>query len=239
MTEPANRARTRLGVGERVSLTFSLGSATWSGVPASDLSSTSGATVVYTAPETAQSVTITATGGGCTASISFQIVQPNAVVMTPRYPGKVQHTQNYPDVGMYTKIFLMPDDVNFHRVEFLEDDVPMVGNGVYSCHNGSGHHPNPNGLGATTHVSAGQGTEMNANDHVYSGHCGSTWSSPDTGSEHFPIPWKYRVVGKAAWRAIQTVDHRISCASNGLLTATKAGAWATIGAGDATGDGKT
>jgi hypothetical protein len=195
--------------------------------------------VTYTAPDTAQSVTISATGGGCTATITFQIVQPTSVAMEPQYPGKAEHTQDYPDVGLRTNIYLGPDDVNFNRVEFLELEIGCIADGVYACQNGSGHGPNPNGLGATTNVTAGKGTAMNANDHVYSGHCGRTWSRPDLGTEHFPIPWQFRVVGTTTWIAIQTVDQRVNCAANGLLTASKAGAWASIGAGDATGDGIT
>ena len=59
MEEPPDLARTRLGVGERVRVSYSLGSATWTMAGKGSLSSDSGATVTYTAPKKAGSVTLT------------------------------------------------------------------------------------------------------------------------------------------------------------------------------------
>jgi hypothetical protein len=234
MTEPANRARTRLGVGERVRVTFSLGSATWTLTGRGRLSSTNGATITYTAPAVSGDVTLTATGSGCNATISFTIVVPDSVHMTRHHPGQVEHTQTFPDIGMLTRIFLGPDDVNFYRVQFLELEIACTATGVHSCHNGSGHFPNANGLGATTHVVAGRGTRMNAVDHVYSGHCGNPWAAPQVGRMHWPIPWRYRVGNGGAWHRLTRVHQRIRCEATGRLTATKAGASAHAQAGDAT-----
>lgn len=236
MTEPPDRARIRMGVGERVRTTYSLGSAAWTVAGGGTLSATSGATVTYTAPNTAGSVTLTATGGGCSASITFTIVAPKSVRMVKKFTSaaRVEHTQSFPDVGMFTNIFLAPDDVNFHRVEFLELEIGCTAVGVYACQNGKGHGPNPNGLGATTHVQAGVGTFMNASDHVYSGHCGLAYVAPGTGSEHFAIPWRWRVGHSGAFNTLSTVDQRVSCDAAGLCTATKAGARVSVQAAAAT-----
>jgi len=226
MTEPADRARTQIGVGERVRVTYSLGAAAWTLAGDGSLSSENGATVTYTAPNAAAEVTLTATGSGCSVSISFTIVEPSAVRMFRHLndPTRVRHTQNFPDIGFRANIFLAPANVNFHRVQFLELECPCTATGVYACHNGAGHGPNANGLGATTHVQGSMGTHMAAVDNIYSGHCGAAWAAPQTGSEHFAIPWRWRVGASGAFRRLATVHQRINADAGGRLTASKAGA---------------
>jgi hypothetical protein len=231
-TQPANRARTKIGVGEEVSCTFSLGSATWSLAGGGTLSSTSGATVTYTAGDTGGSATLTATGSGCTSTITFTIVAPSSVHMDRI--SAVQHTKLWPDVGMRTTPFVGPDDVSFYNIQYREVDVPMQGGGVYSCHIGASHDPHPATLSASTTVTAGKGTQMNASDHVYSGACAVAPANP-TGFELFPIPYEYKV-GSGSFHNFATVDQRVSCVATGALQATKASAQAdtTVGANTVT-----
>ena len=235
MEEPPDRARTRLGVGEKVRVSYSLGSATWTIAGKGSLSSDSGATVTYTAPKQAGSVTLTATGCDCSASITFTIVEPNAVNMFKRYldPKRVQHNQNYPDSGMYINVFLAPADVNFHKVQYLELEIGCDASGVYICLNGQGHNPDPNGAGATTHVQSGMGTWMSGMDQIYSSDCG-VWTAPDTGDEHLAIPWQWKIDDADTWKTFTTVHQRVNCDATGNLTSTKAGAIATVMVTDAT-----
>jgi len=235
MEEPPDRARTRLGVGEKVRVSYSLGSATWTIAGKGSLSSDSGATVTYTAPKQAGSVTLTATGCDCSASITFTIVEPNAVNMFKRYldPKRVQHNQNYPDIGMYINVFLAPADVNFHKVQYLELEIGCDASGVYICLNGQGHNPDPNGAGATTHVQSGMGTWMSGMDQIYSSDCG-VWTAPDTGDEHLAIPWQWKIDDADTWKTFTTVHQRVNCDATGNLTSTKAGAIATVMVTDAT-----
>jgi hypothetical protein len=229
MEEPPDRARTKMAVGERVRVTYSLGAATWTAAGGGTFSATEGATVTFTAPNTAGSVTLTATGGGCTQTITFTVVEPNGVRMHKKFnAGHIQHTANMPDIGTLCNIFLAPADVNFHRVQFLELEIGQTATGVYACLNGSGHGPNPNGLGATTHVNAGVGTFMAATDHVYSGHCGVAYVAGTTGTEHFAIPWQWRVGGAGAFKTFTTAHQRVNCSNVGLCTITKAGAQASV-----------
>jgi hypothetical protein len=190
--------------------------------------------VSYFAPDTAGTATLTATGGGCSCSITFTIVAPSSVAMDR--VSAVQHTQGYPDVGMYTSICIGPDDVSFYNIQYHEVDVPMQGDGVYACHVGEGHDAHPATLDASTTVVSGKGTKMNAQDHVYSGWCtaypvstggsgGGSGSSPTTGYELFPIPYEYKV-GSGSFHNFATVDQRITCDASGALTATKGGATA-------------
>jgi hypothetical protein len=230
MEEPADRTRTRMGVGERVRVTYSIGAGDWAISGDGTLSQTNGQTVTFTAPGRGGSVTLTATGGGCSASITFTIVEPQSVHQIKKFTSaaRVEHTLNMPDVGMFTNIFFGPDDVNFHWTQFLEDEVMSTSTGVWSCLNNSGHHPNANGLGFTTHVQAGMGTYADAMDHLYSGHCGIPWSAPQTGTELWPIPWRWRVGTSGAFHALTTVNQRVNCDAAGSCTISKAGATVSV-----------
>lgn len=229
-TAPANRARTKVGVGEEVTLKFSLGNASWSTI-AGRLSSLSGASVVFTAPDRAASVTVTATGSGCTATITFTVVEPSSVRMR-RYPGTgVKHTVHRPDVGIRTEIYLLPDDVCFYNVSYHEVDVHAVCSGVYSPFTGLGHDPHPATLGMSMTVIAGLGTKANAMDSVYSGDPGTLPPFPP-GSEVYDIPYEFKV-GAGPWKQFATVRHDCSLATDGVtLTVTKAGATGTVRVGD-------
>jgi hypothetical protein len=232
MAEPPDRARTRMAVGERVRVTYSLGGAEWTIAGDGELSATSGATVTFTAPDRAGSVTLTATGSGCSASITFTIVEPSIVRMVKKFTSatRVRHTLNMPDVGIITNIFIAPSDVNFHRIQWIELEVNFSATGLYACNRpgGNGHFPNPNPLGMTTHVQERVGTAAAANDNIYSGHCGIPWSAPLTGSMVYPIPWRWRVGGSGSFRPLQTVNQRHTVDAAGLCTATKAGAIGTV-----------
>ena len=221
MTEPPDRTRTTVGVGERTTLTYSLGDATWT-CSAGDryLSSTSGASVVFRAtPLPNASVTITATGGGCSATITFTVIPPNQVRMLPY---ERLHQQNTHKVGMHTNIFFKPDTVNFHRVEYLEDEVMCNANGVYACINNTGHGPNANPLPATTHVAHGYGTQIDAFDEIKSGYCNFGTTQGD-GHIQWDIPWRYRVRGYTDYHRFDLVHQICTSATSGRLTASKAG----------------
>ena len=228
MEEPPDRARARMAVGERVRVTYSLGAADWTIAGDGELSATNGATVTFTAPNQAGSVTLTATGSGCRASITFAIVAPSGVRMVKRFTSaaRVQHTLNMPDVGMLTNIFLTPSDVNFHRIQWLEDEINFTATGVYLCNRpgGNGHSPNPNPLGMTTHVQERVGTAAAAFDHIYSGHCGAAWAAPQTGTMLYPINWRWRVGNSGGFHLLTTVNQRFNVDAAGVCTGTKAGA---------------
>jgi hypothetical protein len=220
-TQPSNRARTKIGVGEEVELTVSGGSATWSVSAGGRLSGTSGASVTFTAGDRAASATITAQTPTSTCAITFTIVEPSGVSMT-RYPGTgIKHTINRPNVGIQTAIYFLPDDVCFYRLEYHEVDVPCACTGVYTPFNGVGHDPHPATLSLSQDVVAGHGTKCNAMDSVYSGDPG-TPPPFAPGTELFPIPYEYRVIG-GGWHRFATVNQLCALAGTNL-TASKGGA---------------
>jgi hypothetical protein len=225
-TTPGARTRTTIGVGEEVNLTHSPGSAAWTRT-AGTLSAANGVTVIFTAPDTTQNVTVRAGA----ATIVLHVIAPTSVIMD-REPGTgVKHTLNRPNSGIQTRVFLGPDTVNFNKVRYRELDVNAVANGVYSCFGTTPTgHCNAGGGGApcpdkavTSTVVAGKGTQSVRGDCAYSGECGT---APPfvSGSITFSIPYEYKV-GAGAFRWFRTVVqiHSLVAVAS-LLTSSKAGA---------------
>lgn len=231
-TAPANRARTKLGVGEEVKLTFSLGKADWT-ASKGKLSPKKGAGVTFTAPDRAASVTIKAVGSGCTAAITFTVVEPSSVNMRRRPGTGVKHTNNRPDSGMQTEIYIFPDNVCFYNMEFLEDEINAVDTGVYALMTDKGHHPNTNFLGCSMTVVSGLGTKANAFDTCYSGYPAAA-PPYAPGSRVFNIPWKFRVGSGTAKKFAAARQQHTLAADGTTLSTSKAGASAACRVNDPT-----
>ena len=236
VTQPGLRTRTTIGVGEEVNLTHAPGSATWS-TTAGTLSATSGVTIVLTAPDTAQRLTVTAGG----ATLDFIVLAPTAVVMD-REPGTgVKHTQDQPDSGVQTRVFLGPDTVNFSRARYREIDVGAITSspGAYSCfttatpHCGAGvGNPCPD-KALLDVVVAGMGTQSELGDCAYSGFCIAP--APFVpGSIMFVIPYEYRVGAGSFHRFTTVVQIHTLAADASTLTSSKAGANGTTNVAAAT-----
>ena len=224
-TSPANRARTKIGVGEEVNLTVKGNPATWAITSGSGtLSPSTGArkTVKFTADDKAQSVTITATGSGCSCvnTITLTVVQPSHWTMKRVTGTNLKHTNGRPDCGWKASMFFQPKDVNFYRVETRELDSQAVCTGSYMPFNGvkHGNYPPPDHasawLTAGTHTDA-DGTKINSVDNIYSGDpgAGATNAAPPfkVGTMYFPITYQWRVVGSANKHdfAVQRQEHEI------------------------------
>jgi outer membrane protein OmpA-like peptidoglycan-associated protein len=229
-TSPGARTRTTIGVGEKVNLTHAPGSATWSTtVGTAPLSATTGATVVFTAPDTfpARTQTITVTAG--TATIAFDVLAPSTVAQDRVTGSGVKHTNNQIDSGIASLTFIGPDTVNFHNVRWREIDAKAVTTGAYSCHAGAPHcgaggtGPCPDNPLSST-VVAGKGTQdLPPPDCAESGHCNGTPPFAP-GSLSFSIPYEYKV-GTGAFHSITAVAqvHTLG-ADASTLTTSKAGA---------------
>jgi len=227
VTAPAPRTRTKIGVGEEVTLTHTPGAAAWS-VPAGlgTFSVANGPVTIYTAPDTAQA-RVTVTGGA--ATIDFEIVAPTSVAMD-REPGTgVMHARNRPTSGVRTRVFLGPDTVNFNKVIYREMDVNGVASaGVYSCNPFSTGHCNAGGGGVPcpdkdmlTTVLAGKGTQSRLGDCATSGDCCSTPLA--AGNVSLSIPYQYKV-GAGAFRQFTIVPQVHALAADlTTLTTDKAG----------------
>ncbi|HRU70310.1 MAG TPA: tetratricopeptide repeat protein [Kiritimatiellia bacterium] len=83
-TVPADRTRKKVGVGEQVTLTLqptSLTPVSWSISGNGTLSATTGNPVTFTAHDRASTPAITATYGGGSCSVNFNVVEPDGVAM--------------------------------------------------------------------------------------------------------------------------------------------------------------
>lgn len=222
---PANRARTTIGVGERIKLTYSLGSAAWT-TSGGTLSSASGVSVIIDAPDRAATLTITATGGGCSVTITLTVIEPTGVLMTRATGTNVWHVNAVPSVGIRTAIYLQPDTVSFKFVEICEDDCGGLVTGYFVGTPLDGVRHGTHGAGTWVPVSdavAGKGSEVIGNDTAQSGSCafGTPYAS---GTFDWPIPWMYRVGAAGAQNTFTTVHQRFTIDAAGGMTVSKAGA---------------
>jgi outer membrane protein OmpA-like peptidoglycan-associated protein len=236
---PGLRTRTTIGVGEDVNLTHSSGdpSTTWDRT-AGQFDSMIGSSIVFTAPDTAQAVTITAGG----ATIVFTVIAPNDVRLE-QIPGTgVKHTRNRADSGIAADVFILPDNVNFNKVIVRELDVVGVATpGAYSCNTFRTGHCPPAGLvpcgdkTLTRIVIAGKGTKTLIGDCAYSGKCRGTPPFA-SGNITLRIPYEYKV-GTGTYRRFATVTQFHALLPGGVvLLTTKAGAFGvtTVSSGTVT-----
>lgn len=247
-TSPANRARTRIGVGEEIELTVSPGPATWavSGGNGS-LNPSSGTKVLYTAGDMAGSVTITANGPGCTCTIALTIVEPANWTMKRVLGTILKHTSGIPDCGWWGSLYVHPNDVNFYRVEIREKDSLSVATGSYHrYHNGQlhGNYPPPDHASQwfllTTHTAAdGSQPPSGVRDQVYSGYPppAEIGTAPPftVGQYYWPITWEWRVSGSSNIHSFPVSRQEHEIFSNGRCESRKGGNTESTNYNDPTG----
>ncbi len=230
VTQPGSRARTNIGVGEEVHVTLSTGTATtaWTATAGTFLPpvGATGATVTWVAPDTAQAVTVSAGG----ASIVFNVIAPGDVHMDQEAGTPIKHTQNHADLGMNTRIFLLPDTVNFNKVIHHEMNIAAAATGAYSCFASNVGHCRATGvvvacndIPSTDTVVAGKGTRTLGVDCVFSGDCQTTPPFVD-GSISFAIPYQYKVGAAGAFRQFRVINQVVALSGHVNLTCDKAGA---------------
>jgi hypothetical protein len=210
-----------VGVGEEVNLTFSHGSATWT-TTGGRLSPTSGSAVMFTAPDSAATITITATASIGKANIKFDVVQISDIVQKQTPGTHVKHKRNKPNSGMKMDIYFLPDDVCFYNVETIEEEAQATDTGTYAKIDDKAHNPDSTPSTNSMTVEAGLGTKCNDRDKAYSGFPkGSPPFAP--GSRTWSIPTNYRV-GSGDWKLIKNVTQQHTLAADGTtLTTSKSG----------------
>lgn len=232
---PANRARTKIGVGEEVTLTYSpgVGDIKWSATGGT-LSPKSGASVTFTAEDTAGKVTITATGSLGSASITFTVVIPAELTMMRKPDSPLLHGEGYLNCGFTGKPLIHPNDVNFYRVEIRELDSRAITSGVYNdsegaFHGGESYRRNGGAsswLPLSSHNDT-DGTGGVAEDTIYAGYPSRYSSKPappyEPGTLTFPITWQWRVIGMKEIHYFPQLLHSQVLDQNGLVTISKGG----------------
>ena len=233
-TMPLDRGRTTVGVGEKVTLTFTRGSADWSLAGGGDgtLDRTSGPSVTYSASEKNASETITAHGKGAIATITFAVVQPTGVTQKVWAGEPLIHDQGTPDIGFKSLSYLTPENVSFQFTQVKEDDVcSTITGGTFPP---SGHHPGDT-WSTVLPPAPGLGSNVVGIDRNYSGSRSTGELAPYRTSRGFVpssktwrIPWRYRVVGKTQETVFTTVVATFILGPDGVsLSASKAGATAS------------
>ncbi len=229
--------RTRIGVGEVVTVTVSPASAsTWyvtSGV--GTLSNPSSGQVTLTAGDTASTnLTVTATVNGSNYSKTFTVVAPSGVFAERQNSTGVFHQWGQPSAGMKLWLYVLPDDVNFENVYIQEGCSDVVANGYFLYQNNNptyAHTP-----GAWNKVSyqpiAGKGSVF-SNDTAQGGSDNHT--PYITGNFTWTIPYSYKVGASGTERGpFTSVNQTKSITSTGAMTVTKGAASVTTQLNDPT-----
>ncbi len=233
-TSPAKRTRTKIGVGEEVDLTVDPGPATWAITSGGGKLSPAGSqtTVRFTASDKAEKVVVTATGAGCSCTITLEVVRPSGWTMKRKAKTALRHSANRPTTGWLGIMYVHPNDVNFYRVETREKDSSYTGTGSYKGYNGSKHgsYPAPDYASEwfllNAHTEA-DGTTDNAPDQIYTGDPGPkvTGAKPPfvEGKGSFPITIQWRIVGEKSIFDFAAVTQSDEIVATGVCKSVKGG----------------
>lgn len=236
-SSPADRTRTKVGVGEEVTVTVTGNPATWEISGGGTISPSTGtqSSVTFTAGETAATATITATGSGCSCvnTITFTVVEPSDFTMRKK-GATLEHTNPRPDCGWTGLVYVHPNDVNFYRVQVRELDSRAVTTGSYNvplltgAYHGNYAPPSrASSWFALTSHSERRGSKAALEDHIYSGYPGSAAAGAappfNVGTMHFPMTWQWRVRGSSTRHNFPAFrqSHRIT--APGRCRSSKAG----------------
>lgn len=248
-TQPANRARKTVGVGEEVSLTLlppGIGMVTWN-IPSGtgQLSHYfSNGSIRFTAPSEGDNTTVTAAVSGSEREVEFEVIEPTDVFfenMAGSLIGGAPPVQMYYMISYYPDVYILPDNVNFYRIEVCEGYAQTHTDPGYFRDYTPPHHTSwensPRPINSMTVVS-GKGTMASWDQGDTIG--GATENvravPPRSGYAYWDIPWKYRVAnGSLKEFKIVRQDYRITANSTNNVTfrITKRLSGAEIHTGDA------
>ena len=224
-TTPSNRKRTDIGVGEDVKITANFANATnvtWQITSGNgSLSSSGGTTVVtFTADDRAGSATIKATSGSKSATITFQVKEPNTVTID-RIPGtNLQHQFGWASTGFKGIAHVGPDTVNFGNVIIQEGFAPYQVTGWFTANSINANHAPGAWLPLSSTVVAGKGTKDGGPDTIEGGSDNHTPYSD--GTLTWAIPWKFAVDLEPS-KTFKVVNHLQVIDGTGKMTLSKGG----------------
>jgi hypothetical protein len=237
-TEPADRSRLTIGVGEPVKLTFSGADANWTiSGGAGKLDSKTGKVVLYTASITKATETITAvdTKTSAKATITFDVIRPSGLLFE-RVPGTgndpepdYYHHKDWPDIGFAAEVYLQPDTVSFQYISVREHDADYSATGYYGWENGLSHGATAEPEDVMSLVS-GKGWLLEHHDSIWSGR--KTGRAFTPGHETVVIPWEYTKAGSGKtgtfYYFAQVVQDCKFANDHSTLTASKGAASITL-----------
>ena len=228
-TLPLDRTRTKLGVGEEVTLTLqpiSVSPITWSIVGEGILSATTGNIITFTAHNRESTASITATFNAQSCSINFTVVEPDGVILEQEPETGIFHINGTASVGFRGRPFITPNDVSFINIQVREFLALGIGTGFYAFLNNELHE-----LGDWNPIIPGTSSKPNklSNfDEISSGVDPPPFSD---GTFLWPIPWQFRVNGGSE-KQFAIVNHEQVADSSGRVTLSKGGVTVTKDAND-------
>jgi hypothetical protein len=234
-TTPSDRARTNLGVGEQVSLSFypalPTTNVSWSATGGGLAVTNNSLTNLFTAPDNATNVTVTATIGSLPVKFYFKVFAPTGAVLE-NIPGTLTTSTNPLGVFCYAYWYVKPDSVSFYNVKIAEGFTNATATGYFDsvCHwNNLLHTPGPPLEG--NDVISGKGTQFGSltfADHVTMPTLGTPYSN---GTFVWHIPWSY-ITPDGKTNYFTTVDHFASLnttsTNGGILLLQKQGAGGSV-----------
>jgi hypothetical protein len=237
VSTPTDRSRTKVGVGEGVKvkllpIALDPSSISWTISPTSGsgtLSATPNNPIIFTAHERASAPTITATYAGCSCSVTFNVVEPDSVIIEQQPNTGIWHVHGIPSVGFKGITYLHPSDVSFEYIEVREGDVPAICTGYFSYQTGLLHTANSSwqSVGA---VVAGKGPKIDAIDTISGG---SDNHTPYVdGTFTWNIPREFRVLDSNASKQFVIVPQVKAIDNTGKLSISKGGATVAKGLND-------
>ncbi|MGI9105882.1 MAG: DUF4114 domain-containing protein [Pyrinomonadaceae bacterium] len=225
------RSTTSYGIAEKVNLSFTpkpsitaaqAGGLQWRVVNGGGSTTNSAdGTSTYTAAETAGAVTLKleVMGGpskGRGPTYERTIVAPTSAYMQQQPHTKIYHVQGTCSVGFLGEAFLLPKDVSFSGLLFLEGEAVGIGTGYFASINDEVHP-----LGGTTPVSnCNTRTGCKAFDDLVQMEGPPPFAD---GEFIWPIPWMY-VIGTGSPTTFFTANHHQLSDATGKGTIEKAGA---------------
>ena len=121
-TNPAERARTIVGVGEEVRMGLAgaaSGDCAWS-ASAGSVSESNGTSTTFTAPSNAMTATVTVTlPGGQSLRRDFTVLEPSGVDRAELL-SVYDFDEDESGAGMYCRVYMAPTNVSFYRVQLME-----------------------------------------------------------------------------------------------------------------------
>ena len=248
-TQPADRTRKTIGVGEEVNLTLlpeGLGMVTWNITSGSGQLSHyySTGSILFTAPGEASDTTVTATVSGGECEVDFDIIEPSEVFFenkgfanTIYNPGGVINASRF-ELSYQANVYLKPDTVNFGKLFLAESaaDVDPDTPGWPEFIQEIRQHPHPanDSHPMTMTIVAGKGTLMEEPDNI-GGYTPNGPFEPVIADWH--IHWSYEL--GVTVKHIETVLQRFTVSvptnppsMNARFTVEKKASGITIGSGE-------
>ena len=233
----SGRSAIRFGVGERLSLSSTMGTTgplpsgaglAWTKRSGLGTLTNSGlndgnGSFVCGARSGAVILDLTVVGSAMAGTVldtkNINVVEPNSGRITQKPSTGIWHVNNRASVGFKGEIFVGPNDVSFNQATFSEGAVAGTATGDLSMKNGENHSATgswlPIGLG-----NSATGSKMLGQDTISTGQYAPPF--PTGGTFHWPIPWQFKV-GAEAGKTFTTADHRESVDTAGMATIQKAG----------------